>query len=499
MATATMSSASGSANCPTLADCPPRFATPRNLDRPTLGGRAAEVAEMLGYPFMPWQQYVADVALELDPETGLLFYRSVDLLVPRQSGKTTLVLALAVHRARAWGRRQNIAYAAQTRNDARKKWEDDHVQILEASAFGRRKPKPYRIRLTNGNEAIAWDNGSLHGIVAATEKSGHGSTLDLGFIDEAFSQSDARLEQAFKPAQITRPDPQLYALSTAGRTPESSPYLWSKVEAGRARCAAGDHPRVAYFEWSAPDDAPRDDPETWWACMPALGHTIDVDAVAADFATMEAAEFDRAYLNRWNPHLVESVIPGDSWMTGAVSQGLEDPVSFAFDVSPDGAFSSIVAAGAAVGDPLRVAVEIVAHGPGTGWVVPRLVALRASHSPRAFAYTSSGPAGALQSELQAAGLVVSDVSTKDHKQACGAFLVDVIEGRIVHRGDARMDAAVAGAVRRMVGDAWLWSRRSSSVDISPLVAATLARWAHVGAVNGPSGPSVYEDRGLVVL
>ena len=33
---------------------------------------------------------------------------------------------------------------------------------------------------------------------------------------------------------------------------------------------------------------------------------------------------------------------------------------------------------------------------------------------------------------------------------------------------------MAGAEKRKVGDSWLWSRKDSSVDISPLVAVTLA-------------------------
>jgi hypothetical protein len=46
-----------------------------------------------------------------------------------------------------------------------------------------------------------------------------------------------------------------------------------------------------------------------------------------------------------------------------------------------------------------------------------------------------------------------------------------------------------------LGDAWAWSRKSSAVDISPLVACTLALF---GLVAG-GGPSVYEDRGILVI
>ena len=52
---------------------------------------------------MPWQQHVADVALEVDPATGLLAYREVVVTIPRQSGKSSLALAIMVHRAIGFG------------------------------------------------------------------------------------------------------------------------------------------------------------------------------------------------------------------------------------------------------------------------------------------------------------------------------------------------------------------------------------------------------------
>ena len=41
-------------------------------------------------------------------------------------------------------------------------------------------------------------------------------------------------------------------------------------------------------------------------------------------------------------------------------------------------------------------------------------------------------------------------------------------------------AAVGGASRRTVGDGWKWSRKDSTVDVSPLVAATYAHWMWLG-------------------
>jgi hypothetical protein len=42
-----------------------------------------------------------------------------------------------------------------------------------------------------------------------------------------------------------------------------------------------------------------------------------------------------------------------------------------------------------------------------------------------------------------------------------------------------MDAAVASARKRNLGDAWALNRRADGADISPLVAGLLARWEAV--------------------
>ena len=47
-----------------------RGGTARNPERGTDGGKVGRFAAMLGTPLLPWQQYVADVAGEIDPETG---------------------------------------------------------------------------------------------------------------------------------------------------------------------------------------------------------------------------------------------------------------------------------------------------------------------------------------------------------------------------------------------------------------------------------------------
>ena len=458
-------------------NCPPRWSTPRT-NRATYGSQVANVAEMLGTPLMPWQRYVVDVAFEIDDDTGLLAYREVRLTVPRQSGKTTLMLAAMTHRCMMMGDRQRIGYTAQTGKDARLKWEDEHIPVLEASRL-----KPFfTVRKTNGSEAIRWNNGSLWSLLATTETAGHGAQLDLGVIDEAFALQDDRLEQAMKPAMITRPQPQLWIVSTAGTS--SSLYLNAKIDDGRLRAEAGQTSSVAYFEWSAPDEASVSDPETWAACMPALGNTVPLDAIRSDFESMREREFRRAYLNQRQDRLAVApwqVVPEDAWQAclDTASQ-IEGTPTLALDITPSRSMSSIAAAGLR-SDGLPH-VEIVGNRPGTSWIFEWFAAEDRVNRYQRIILDPVSSAGSLSNELRALGLQVVELSTRQVVSACGKFYDLATTSAMRHIGQTPLTAALAGSKRRTLGDAWAWQRRDQSVDVSPLVAATLA----LDSVSRPS-------------
>jgi hypothetical protein len=480
--------------------CPPLWGTPRRPEFPTLGGKVAKVMQRLGYTPMPWQRYVWDVSLELDPVTCLPWYRHVGLSVPRQQGKTQGLLAVKVHRAQAW-KRQRIIYAAQTRSMARERWEDEFWTTIEASRIARR----FVIRKANGHEAIiARSTRSKIGITSNTEKAGHGPPLDLGMMDEFFAHEDDRLEQAFSPAMLTRPSAQLWWAS-AGGTEKSIP-LNKKRKAGRELIEelwrTRQFPHTAYFEWFAPEDMPRDDPATWRATLPALGYTVTEAVIQHELETMEAAEFDRAYLNRTRKSTPapDPNIPRAKWPT--IVDQLSKPtrqVALTVDVSKDRAWTSIGMA--CVRQDGRVHLELVERRAGTDWAVPVLVRLAKVWNPLVVAIASSGaPAGSLIDDLVTAGITTPEdkdkphrghlvvVRTNDFVEACGQMADAMNQGTAVHTDQADLTAAVNGARTRRVGDAWALDRTSSLVDVAPLVTVTLARWALL-----TRGPLVHDD------
>jgi hypothetical protein len=410
---------------------------------------------------MPWQQQVVDAGLEIDPDTGRLAYRELVVTVMRQSGKSVLVLGVETDRCVSWDSPQKVAYTAQTGWDARRKLVDDHAPVVTGSPL---RSLVDRVLRGAGNEGILFKSGSRIDVMASTGTAGHGRTLDLGVIDEAMSDEDDRREQAILPAMATRPDAQLMVVSTAGT--DGSTYLRRKVEAGRAQSEADLGSGIAYFEWSIPDDADIDDPETWWRYMPALGWTISEAAVAHARASMSDSEFRRGFGNQWTVS-AERTIPLELWRSvqdeGAAPSG---GLRFAFDVLPDRSAAAIASCGGGV-------VELVDHRPGTSWVIGRLKELQGRWGGDV-TFDGGGPGSALLPDLERERVSVTPMGNQDVIAACARMFDHIADGEVTVRPSPAMDAAVDGLAKRPVGDRFVWSRTTSRADVTPFMAATLA-------------------------
>lgn len=461
---------------------PPRFGTERNPANPTLGPAVGQVARLLGFSLMPWQQHVADVVLEIDPKTGRLVYTELRLTVPRQSGKTILVLSKAVHRCRAsqfFTGRQNVVYTAQTRKDARKKFKEDYEPpLLHAKGLkGRPSWSP-------GDEHVRFPTGSRFGIESTTEKAGHGGTVDEVFIDEAFAQIDNRLEQAFDPAMITRKNTMMNVISTAGWL-DASPFLWSKVEHGRQLIESGEPTKVATFEWSAPQDADPYDRDVWRKCMPALGYTIDEEAIAERLVKAEGSPeglngFRRAYLNQWvSKFATTALFPGESW------QDCADPTSsvdgkpvFAVAVTPDRTVASLAACGRRADGLLHG--QIVEHGPVGTWFTDKVVEIVRRQNAE-LVLNPAHAAGALLSTFQKAKVRLHLQNSTEYTQGCGALFDDVKARQFRYPPpQPELDAAVRRASRKLAGETYKWAGDQISALVAVTQAAQVARKAAVG-------------------
>jgi hypothetical protein len=430
---------------------------------------------------MPWQQQVADVALEVD-EAGLFCYPLVIITVPRQSGKTLAFSAVMEHRslivprARVW-------FCQQTGKDAVDWLINEHVPLL--GSFG----DEIEVRRAAGSEHVRWRrSGGMVRPFPPTPDALHSKTSDLVVVDEAWAFDLVRgraLDQAIVPTQATKPNAQVWKVSTAGD--DASTWWLGSVEQGRAAVRAGRESGVAFFEWSCPDHLDPCEESSWPLFHPAYGRTIHAPAMRAALEQLGAEEFARAYGNRWI-HTSARVIPVGVWTSAADADGPLPAIgglSLGFDVALDRSDACIVAAWRDSGGVSRF--EVADHRPGAGWVVPRLVELVERWSPLAVGYDAAGPALDIADEASRSGVTVTGLKAKEYAAACAALLETLTSGKVRYRPHPALDDAAASAGRRALGDAWAWGRRLTSVSLSPLTAATVALWSadHAPAPTGP--------------
>ena len=458
----------------------PRYGTPRLLARPTRGHLLAAVAELLGWTLFPWQQLASDVAMEHDPLTGIPSYRTVGISVSRQNGKTLLLLCRIALQLLI--PRSTVAFTAQDRNVARLKWEE-HCELLMQTPFASRIRRISRI---NGGECIYTRNGSRYLIVTPGPSAGRSLSLDLGVIDEAYAQEDSKLLGALQPTMAAKPAAQLWICSNAGTSRSG---LWRHLtELGRAEI---DNPlsSVCWQEWCADDNADILDHQAWQDANPSMGlpHGVMTTALSDAALTLEPDIFAREHLNVWSDIMMISGITADVW--AACRQDDLVPtgqVALSLDITPERDRGALVAAGAvSVGSPTLTVtpIEVLEAGSDLEKLVSRTIEVATAHNATVVIDRGS-PAASVIPALERNHVEVRLISLQDFAKACGEFFDAAIHANLSHRGDYRLSDAVAGASKRRVGDAWCWRRRGGA-DITPLVAATLARWGVVSAAELP--------------
>jgi hypothetical protein len=415
---------------------------------------------------MPWQADFADVLGEYDPATGIPYYRTAVYTVPRQSGKTLLLLAWCARRCLSAGNHR-IVWSGQSGKDARDKWIDELYPMITASKMVK---VVEHLGRGKGDEKILFRNGSLIRLVSNSDTAGHGKTNHGSVEDEIFADTDNWREQAFGPSMLTVTDAQTLKTSTAG-TAQSTIYNQLRKH-GRQAVADSVSEGICYLEYSADKDWDYLDESTYRRHMPAVGHTVSERAVKAAIMGMllDPNEGEEGVLRAYgniSAGVGEGTIPVAVWERVCAPKVVpEGALVFGVAVAQDRASSSIAAADAAG------RVELVENRGGTGWVVDRANELRAAHGARVV-LDGGGPAGALADSIDGCEALSGSTVIDAH----GAFFDAVVECEgISVRTDKALDLAVDGAVKKMVGDRFVWSRKASTEDVTPLEAVTLA-WA----------------------
>lgn len=447
---------------------PPRR-TPPPVHLPTLGPWYGRVAQALGWRLWDWQQYLLDIALQVDP-SGWPHHRKIGVIAGRQSGKSALLLTLIAGKLLTG---HNIIITAQERATAREMWYK-HVQALLALFGGRRafEAAGGRLSLRLGEEVIELPGGGSYRPFTPNRQSARGKTVDIVIIDEAAYVSMEVLAAAMG-TMAARPRFQVWLLSTAGD--------WRSEMLSDYREADD----VAMFEWGAEEDDDISSPEVHARALPTLDEVGNPDGtgwgVTSDFLRTELAAdpivFAREYLSIWTQDPLGSMLTPELWAELAgddttVARG--ERMRIGIDVSPDRAHTAIAAAAPQPDGRIHIEILDARSGEG-GWVVRRMRQIRDRLGDDANRLVIDARSAARPhiAPLRRAGFRIVELGAADYAGHCGV-IVDLAHLRqIRHRPHAALDDAVASAGRRRLSEAWAWDRYGDD-PITALVAASLA-------------------------
>lgn len=453
------------------------------------GDEVGEVAELAGLPPYPEQQLLLDEIFARDPSDASKSASFEDAIIcARQQMKTGLLKQCAL----GWlyvDPQPLVIWSAHEFSTAQEAFVDMQTLIASSPDLDSQVRK---IRTAAGSEAIEMKDGSRLKFKARTNKGGRGLTGSKIILDEGFALEASQMG-ALLPTLISVPDPQVIYASSAGTA--NSAILRGVRDRGRKGSR-----RMTYAEWGSErrpcadtpcDHMPGhpgcalDDKDLWREACPitARRDPVEMGAIAQLRVALTPEEFMRECMGWWDEPLADSAISAHLWglLKDPGSHIVGEPV-FGLDITPGHEWATIVAAGR--NSEGRMHLEITSRGsafdhrPGTDWVVARLAEIRQAQGGYCRLVIAAGSAAeALVPELERAGFTVDRVKAAEVPAACGHFYDLAIHSDMSHLGQEELTASVTAARRKWVADrTFTWVRTSSTVDLSPLFAATWAAW-----------------------
>lgn len=442
----------------------------------TLGHEAIDLCGLAGLDLDEWQQLVLLDSLGQRAD-GKWSAPDVAEIVARQNGKGGTIEGRELAGLYLVPTDRVIIHTAHEFSTSLEAFERLLNLIDNSKALSKRVK---RVSRAHGQEGITLRNGKRIRFRTRTKGGARGLTGDCLILDEAMELAEAKLSSAF-PTLRARPNAQVWYLGSAvDQLIHENGIVFARV---RERGHAGD-PTLAFYEFSPDleiDKITKEDTANrfyWAEANPALGHRISLESVERDRNNMSTRSFAVECLSvgDWpdTSEGAQKVIDSDKWKAGRDDHSaIVGPICYAFDVTPDRSWSAIAACG--LNAQGLAHIEVITHKRGTSWVAKRIKELKV-HNPTGIFVDAKGPAGAIVADVEKElGFELDKVTAGEHAQSLAIFM-DRIENNVLrHSEDEELDAAVDGAATRPIGDGGvLWSRKDATVNISPLVAVTLA-------------------------
>jgi phage terminase large subunit-like protein len=424
-----------------------------------------DIAEIIGMPLLPWQDYVMKDMLTVDKK-GMFIRKTNLLLIARQSGKTHLARMLILAHLLKWDSR-NVLIMSSNRSMALDTFRQV-AQVLESNDHLKGFVK--QIRYANGTESIEMLDGRRLDVVAATRDGSRGRTADFLFIDELREINEEGFRAAV-PTTRARPNSQTLLTSNAGDA-------FSVVLNGMRERALENPPKsFGFYEYSAPQYCKITDRQGWAQANPALGYTISEEALEEAVATSPIENTRTELLCQW----IDSL--SSPWPHGVLEDtsdaSLTIPVGgytvFAFDVSPSRRNASLVA-GQILSDG-RIGVGILQTWESQVSVDELKIAVDIKawadqYRPRQICFDKY-TAQSIADRLSNAGQSTLDISGAAFYQACGDLLDALVNHRLVHSGQENWVQQMNNCAAKTNDSSWRIVKRKSAGDVSGAISTAM--------------------------
>jgi hypothetical protein len=404
---------------------------------------------------------------------------------PRQSGKGD-----AIEVVEFWGLTQRSERILHTIHDAvllATETQSRMLSLFEHPDLRRLKSRAWK---GTGQQMIEMRGGGIIWYRTRTGGGGRGvDEVDRLVVDEAQHAEQQQLN-AVTPTQAVSANPQLNVLGTGALQGKSAWWWTLRKQAKLAQREPGAIGWVGYSaqQWDVDanghvtlEEVDPHDRDLWWSTIPGLvAGRVSIDFLERELKVLGPTGFAQEYLCVWAPPVdLLSTGPIDPTRWASLTDGQSITVSserLALDVTPDRSFATIGIAGRRADGLDHVGIRH--REPGYGWVVARAKELTDGHGC-SLVVVKGSPAEPFVAELKAAGVPVDVMSSHDYALACQRFVdaVNASEPPFRHRGNPDLAAAIAATQIKPVGDGgFVFSRRSSGADLTPLTTAAVA-WA----------------------
>lgn len=481
---------------PRLSEYARHFTYPAGITK-TVWPRVEAKGADLGLGFDWWQAQLGAVCLGYrDNGRYAATIGGIGLSIPRQVGKTYFVMALVIIMCVLFPGLQVV-------------WTSHHLRTTNRTLTamqgickrGKVKPHVKTVRTSHGEGQVEFVNGSIIMFGARSQGFGRGfEEIDIEVFDESQILNVKALEDMVAATNQARHiyGALLFFMGTPPRPSDPSEAYRER----RDEALANQSEDAIWLEIGADPESDPNDEAQFLMMNPSYPLRTPRESLMRLRKNLKDDDsWNREGRGIWDPKNVRRVIDAQSWAIVA------DPTSMAvermalgIEVAPDRSVASVGLAGERFDGVWHV--ELDEQRAGTGWIVPWVKARCERNNIRAVVIDKLSPAASLLEEFTTAGIKVTVTDSADLANACGLFYDSVMDARLRHTSQPQLDASLAVAGKRPLGDRWAWNRKSAVSDITPLVSTTLALWgaqAQTKSVKRPGAGQRATTRRATVL